>query len=116
MEKRMMIASVACAAVAVCVIWGAQGQVPIEKGLPVSFGITSKGTYKLDGRFLDARVFTRVISDAEAAAYAKDASTAAGAIAKDGLVWGGVPTPGDTCNVVKEADYSKGFTFACWSS
>lgn len=105
---------IAIAAASACVVWGAQGQVPIEKGLPVSFGITSKGTHKLDGRFLDARVFSRVVSDAEAAAYVKDASTAAGAIAKDGLVWGGVPTPGDTCNVVKEADYSKGFTFACW--
>ncbi|MBR0067479.1 MAG: hypothetical protein IJQ00_07770 [Kiritimatiellae bacterium] len=114
MKDRMQITFVAFAAVAACVVWGAQGQVPIEKGLPVSFGITSKGTYKLDGRFLDARVFSRVISDSEAAAYAKDASTAAGAIAKDGLAWGGVPTPGDTCNVVKEADYSKGFTFACW--
>ena len=107
--RKATVVMIVCSAAAF-----ALGQMPIEKGLPVSFGITSKGTHKLDGRFLDARVFARVVSDAEAAAYAKDASTAAGAIAKDGLVWGGVPTPGDICNVVKKADYSKGFTFACW--
>ena len=107
--RKATVVMIVCSAAAF-----ALGQMPIEKGLPVSFGITSKGTHKLDGRFLDARVFARVVSDAEAAAYAKDASTAAGAIAKDCLVWGGVPTPGDICNVVKKADYSKGFTFACW--
>ena len=42
----------------------AAGQMPIEQELPVSFGITSKGTYKLDGRFLDARIYSRAISDA----------------------------------------------------
>ncbi len=100
---------VVCAATAF-----ATGQVLIEKSLPVSFGVDSHGGNRLEGRFIDARVYSRAWTASEAAAYAKDASTAARAIAKDGLVWRGVPTPGDTCNVVKEADYSKGFTFACW--
>ncbi len=90
----------------------AAGQMPIEQELPVSFGITSKGTYKLDGRFLDARIYSRAISDAEAAAYSTGADGAA-SIARDGLVWEGVPTPGDKCDAVKKADYSQGFTFAC---
>ncbi len=129
MKKREMIVSAALAVVSACVIWGARGQVPIEKGLPVSFGITSKGTYKLDGRFLDARVYSRAWTASEVVAYNELAGGKTTSVQQQDLasfqqglqsitasklIWSGTPKVGDTCNVVKGADYSKGFTFACW--
>ena len=86
------------------------GQMPIEQELPVSFGITSKGTHRLAGRFLDARIYARTVTENEAEAYSKGDVQA---LAREGLVWEGVPTPGDKCDAVKKADYSNGFTFAC---
>ena len=90
----------------------AAAQLPVEYGLPVTFGVSSKGLHRLDGRFIDARIYARTLSDSEAAAYCSG-KDGAKCISRDRLVWEGVPKPGDECEAVKQADYSAGFTFAC---
>ena len=80
---------------------------PMAADLPVTFGADSHGENRLEGRFLDTRIYSRAWSDAEAKAYPATPAAA------DGLVWSGVPSVGETCAPMKNADFSHGFTFAC---
>ena len=115
---------VVCAATAF-----ATGQVLIEKSLPVSFGVDSRGGNRLEGRFIDARVYSRAWTANEAATYnglaggkttsvqQQDlASFQQGlqSITASNLIWSGTPKAGDRCDAVGRADFTNGFTFACW--
>ena len=122
--RKATVIMVVCAATAF-----ATGQVLIEKSLPVSFGVDSHGGNRLEGRFIDARVYSRAWTASEAVAYnglaggkttsvqQQDlASFQQGlqSITASNLIWSGTPKAGDRCDAVGRADFTNGFTFACW--
>ncbi len=82
-------------------------QLPLNRELPVSFGVNSKQGERLNGEFSETRVYSRVLNPREIARFSRGAE-----ISDDRLVWRGVPKIGDTCDAVKQADYRNGFTFA----
>ena len=97
-------------------LWGIAGlaaaaQLPFVAELPVSFGVDSKGGNKLQGEFLEARVDARVWNRHEILQFARHEGAN---VVTNALVWQGMPKVGDVCEAIKTADYTKGFTFACW--
>ena len=109
-----------CLFAVVAGVMSAVAQLAIERRLPVSFGVDSRGGNRLQGRFLDARVYSRVWSDGEARAYFDQPSNHQTikpsnyqTIKPSNLVWSGVPKIGETCEAVRKTDFSNGFTFAC---
>ncbi|MBP5510101.1 MAG: glycoside hydrolase family 95 protein [Kiritimatiellae bacterium] len=86
-------------------------QLPLNRNLPVSFGVNSKLHERLEGEFLDARIYARVWSPREIMHYSKSKDAA---VSGDKLVWRGVPKVGDTCDAARRADYAGGFTFAAY--
>ena len=80
-------------------------QLPLNRDLPVSFGVNSKGQERLNGEFLDARIYARVWSPREMSHYSKSKDVV---VSGEKLVWRGVPKIGDTCDAARRADYAGG--------
>ena len=88
-----------CLFVAAAGVMSVVAQLSVEKRLPVSFGVDSRGGNRLQGRFLDARVYSRVWTDEEARAYSGQPSNYQ-TINPATLAWSGVPKIGEMCEAV----------------
>ena len=95
----------ATAATVLAAILAAQGALPVNSGLPVSFGVNSRGGDRLKGEFLDAAVYATVLSQKTIEAAARGVRPAVKPL------WSGVPKPGDLCEEVRTAKFPRGFTF-----
>lgn len=87
------------------VLTGVAGGLPVNPGLPVTFGMNSRGGDRLKGVFLDAAVYPSVLSPKTIAAAAKGVKPSAKPL------WSGVPKTGDRCEAVRTASFDRGFTF-----
>lgn len=87
------------------VLTGFADGLPVNPNLPVTFGMNSKGGDRLKGKFLDAAVYSSVLSPKAIEAAAKGVKPSAKPL------WAGVPKAGDPCEDVRKATFNRGFTF-----
>ena len=80
------------------------GGLPVNPELPVSFGVNSRGGDKLKGEFLDAAIYSTVLTPKTIEAAARGVKPSVKPL------WSGVPKAGDKCEEVRTAKFPRGFT------
>ena len=81
------------------------GGLPVNPELPVSFGVNSRGGDRLKGEFLDAAIYSTVLTPKTIEAAARGVKPSVKPL------WSGVPKAGDKCEEVRTAKFPRGFTF-----
>ena len=75
------------------------GGLPVNPELPVSFGINSRGGDRLKGEFLDAAIYSTVLTPKTIEAAARGVKPSVKPL------WSGVPKAGDKCEAVRTAKF-----------
>ena len=99
MKKTMIAAAMLAGALT------AAAALPVNSELPVSFGVNSRGGDRFKGEFIEAAVYSSVLTPKTIEAAAKGEKPAVKPL------WSGVPKAGDKCEAVRTATFPRGFTF-----